>query len=164
MSQQKITTCLWFDGQAEEAADFYTSVFKHSKLGDKSYYDDASSKISGQPKGSVLVKEFEIEGRQFMALNGGPHFKFNEAISLVVNCEDQKEVDYFWDTFTKNGGEESQCGWVKDRYGLSWQITPKAMGKLMSSADAEGRERVMAAMLKMKKLIIADLEKAAAGK
>ncbi len=161
---QKITTCLWFDGQAEEAADFYTKVFKNSKVGSESKYDEETSRVSGQPKGSVLVKNFEIEGREFMALNGGPMFKFNEAISLVVNCEDQKEIDYFWNTFTKDGGQESQCGWLKDKFGVSWQIVPKALGKLMGGNDPEKSNRVMGALLQMKKLIVADLEKAAEGK
>jgi predicted 3-demethylubiquinone-9 3-methyltransferase (glyoxalase superfamily) len=162
--QQKITTCLWFDGQAEEAADFYTSVFKNSKVGEETKTDEATAKQTGLKKDSVLVKTFEIEGRKFMALNGGPMFKFNEAVSLVVHCEDQKEIDYFWNTFTKDGGQESQCGWLKDKFGLSWQIVPKDLEKLMKSSGEEGAKRAMAALMTMKKLIIADLEKAAAGK
>jgi len=161
---QKITTCLWFDGQAEEAADYYTSVFKNSKEGEARTYDEATAKATGGKKGSVLVKTFEIEGREFMALNGGPMFKFNEAISLVVNCEDQKEIDYFWNTFTKDGGQESMCGWLKDKFGVSWQIVPKDIEKIMKSNGDEGAKRAMAALMQMKKLIVADLENAAAGK
>jgi predicted 3-demethylubiquinone-9 3-methyltransferase (glyoxalase superfamily) len=161
---QKITTCLWFDGQAEEAADFYTMVFKNSKKGSESKYDEETSKVSGQPKGLVMVKNFEIEGREFMALNGGPMFKFNEAISLVVNCEDQDEVDYFWNTFTKDGGQESMCGWLKDKFGVSWQIVPKALGKLMDGKDPEKTKRAMGALMQMKKLDIQKLQDAYDGK
>lgn len=162
---QKITTCLWFDNQAEEAADFYTSVFKNSKGGDVSHYDsDEVSKVAGKPKGSVMVKNFEIEGRQFMALNGGPQFKFNESISLVVNCDDQKEVDYFWNTFTRDGGQESMCGWLKDKFGVSWQIVPKALDKLMGDKDKEKSQRVMHALMQMKKLDIQKLQDAYDGK
>lgn len=151
---QKITTCLWFDNQAGEAVKFYTSVFKNSKIGSTSRYDEASSKAAGMPAGSVLTMTFELEGREFMALNGGPLFKFNESISLVVNCNDQKEVDYYWDKLTSGGGQESMCGWLKDKFGLSWQIVPTELGKLMSSKEPGKPQRVMAEMLKMKKLDI----------
>lgn len=161
---QKITTCLWFDGQAEEAADFYTKVFKNSKKGSESKYDEETSKASGQPEGSVMVKNFEIEGREFMALNGGPMFKFNEAISLVINCEDQEEVDYFWNTLTKDGGQESMCGWLKDKFGVSWQIVPKALGKLMDGKESEKTKRAMSALMQMKKLDIQKLLDAYDGK
>jgi predicted 3-demethylubiquinone-9 3-methyltransferase (glyoxalase superfamily) len=149
---QKISTCLWFDNQAEEAANFYTSVFKNSKIGSASRYDEAGSKASGQPAGTVMTMTFELEGRQFMALNGGPLFKFNESVSLVVNCDDQKEVDYYWEKLTSGGGEESMCGWLKDKFGLSWQIVPAELGKLMSSKEPGKAQRVMAELLKMKKL------------
>ncbi len=149
---QKISTCLWFDNQAEEAVNFYTSVFKNSKIGTASRYDEAGSKASGQPAGSVMTMTFELEGRQFMALNGGPLFKFNESVSLVVNCDDQKEVDYYWDKLTSGGGEESQCGWLKDKFGLSWQIVPSELEKLMTSKEPGKAQRVMAALLQMKKL------------
>lgn len=151
---QKITTCLWFDNQAEEAVKFYTSVFKNSKIGTTTRYDENSSKAAGMPAGSVLTVTFELEGRQFMALNGGPIFKFNESVSLVVNCEDQKEIDYYWNKLTSDGGEESMCGWLKDKYGLSWQIVPAELEKLMSSKEDGKWKRVMAEVLKMKKLDI----------
>jgi predicted 3-demethylubiquinone-9 3-methyltransferase (glyoxalase superfamily) len=151
---QKITTCLWFDDRAEEAVNFYTSVFKNSKIGSTSRYDEASSKAAGRPAGSVLTMTFELEDRQFMALNGGPIFKFNESVSLVVNCEDQKEIDYYWDKLISGGGQESMCGWLKDKFGLSWQIVPTELGKLMSSKEPGKSQRVMAALLQMKKLDI----------
>src|SRR5262245_49285699 len=123
---QKITTCLWFDSEGEEAAKFYVSIFKNSRIVGITHYDAESSKAAGRPEGSVLTVEFELDGQAFMALNGGPVFKFTEAISLVVNCESQKEVDYYWEKLTA-GGQEVECGWLKDRYGLSWQIVPTAM-------------------------------------
>ncbi len=161
---QKITTCLWFDSQAEEAVKFYTSVFKNSKTGAVSRYDEASSKAAGRPAGSVLTMTFELDGREFMALNGGPIFKFNESISLVVNCKDQEELDYYWDKLISGGGQESFCGWLKDKFGLSWQIVPAALGELMSGKDPEKSKRVMEALLKMKKLDIDTLRKAYDGK
>jgi predicted 3-demethylubiquinone-9 3-methyltransferase (glyoxalase superfamily) len=151
---EKITTCLWFDGKAEEAAKFYTSVFKNSKMGFVSKYDEDAAKASGQPAGSVMTVTFELEGRNFMGLNGGPAFKFTEAISLMVNCDTQEEVDYYWDKLTSGGGEESMCGWLKDKYGLSWQIVPSDLEKLMSSKEPGKPQRVMAEVLKMKKLDI----------
>lgn len=151
---QKISTCLWFDNQAEEAVNFYTSVFKNSKIGSTSHYDENSAKASGMPEGSVLTMTFELEGRQFMALNGGPVFKFNESVSLVVNCDSQEEVDYYWDKLISGGGEESMCGWLKDKFGLSWQIVPTELEKLMSSKEPGKAQRVMAALLQMKKLDI----------
>ncbi len=149
---QKITTCLWFDDRAEEAVNFYTSVFKNSKTGATSRYDEASAKASGRPAGSVLTMTFELEGREFMALNGGPMFKFNESVSLIVNCDNQEEIDYFWDKLTSGGGQESMCGWLKDKFGLSWQIVPAELGKLMSGKEPGKAQRVMAALLQMKKL------------
>lgn len=157
---QKITTCLWFDNQAEEAVNFYTSVFKNSKVGTASRYDEAGSKASGMPAGSVMTMTFELEGRKFMALNGGPLFKFNESVSLVVNCDDQKEVDYYWDKLTSGGGQESMCGWLKDKFGLSWQVVPAELGKLMSGNEPGKPQRVMAALLQMKKLDIDALRNA----
>jgi predicted 3-demethylubiquinone-9 3-methyltransferase (glyoxalase superfamily) len=151
---QKITTCLWFDSQAEEAVNFYTSVFKNSKIGSTARYDEAGAKASGQPKGTVMTITFELEGRQFMALNGGPLFKFNESVSLVINCDEQEEVDYYWDKLTGNGGQESMCGWLKDRFGLSWQVVPGELGKLMSSKEPGKPQRVMEALMQMKKIDI----------
>src|SRR6266480_6215686 len=163
---QKITPFLWFDDQAEEAVKFYTSIFKNSKVGKVLRYDEEAAKISqsGRPPGSVLTLEFQIEGQNFVALNGGPAFKFNESISFVVNCETQKEVDYFWEKLTADGGQESQCGWLKDKFGLSWQIVPTILPELLSDKDATKSERVMKAMLKMVKLDIAKLKAAAHGK
>ena len=158
MATQKITPFLWFDNQAEEAAQFYTSIFKNSKILNVSRYGDAGP----GPKGSVMVVNFQLEGQQFTALNGGPLFKFSEAFSFVVNCENQQEIDHYWTTLTSHGGQESQCGWLKDRFGFSWQIVPTALGKLMSG-DPQKANRVMQALLQMKKLDIATLEEAAAG-
>jgi len=148
---QKISPFLWFDTQAEEAAKFYTTVFKNSKIGDISRYDEAASIASGKPEGSAMTVSFQLDGMDFTALNGGPEFKFSEAVSFSVVCKDQNEIDYYWDRLTENGGEESQCGWLKDKYGLSWQIVPENLGSLISSPKA------MAAMLKMKKFNIAEL-------
>jgi len=157
---QKITPFLWFDNQAEEAAKFYTSIFKNSRIGKIARYDEAGEKVSGRPKGSVMTVEFQIEGEEFVALNGGPHFKFTEAISFVVNCKTQAEVDKFWKKLSA-GGEELQCGWLKDKYGLSWQIVPTVLGELLSGKDAAKSQRVMQAMLKMVKLDIKKLKQAA---
>lgn len=156
---QKITPCLWFDFQAEEAAQFYVSLFKNSKLGHVLRYDAESAKVSGQPEGSVLTVEFEINGQAFTAMNGGPLFKFSEAVSFMIDCEDQAEVDYYWNAFTKEG-QESQCGWLKDKFGLSWQIVPKQLTELMSGSDPVKMQKVMHAMLQMKKLDIATLQAA----
>jgi predicted 3-demethylubiquinone-9 3-methyltransferase (glyoxalase superfamily) len=156
---QKITPFLWFDNQAEEAAQFYTSTFKNSKILSVSRYGDAGP----GPKGSVMVVSFQLEGQQFTALNGGPLFKFNEAFSFVVSCENQQEIDYYWNKLTSDGGRESQCGWLKDKFGFSWQIVPTALGKL-TSGDPQKANRVMQALLQMKKLDIAALEEAAEGK
>jgi len=155
---QKITPFLWFDTQAEEAAKFYASIFQNSKILSVARYGDAGP----GPKGSVMTVEFELDGQRMIALNGGPHFKFTEAISLSVDCKDQKEVDRYW-TRLSQGGQESMCGWLKDKYGLSWQVTPGILGKLISDKDAKKAKRVMEAMLKMRKIDIAAL-KAAAGK
>jgi len=157
--EQKITTFLWFDNNAQEAANFYVSVFKNSRILSAPRYPEGSP----APAGTVMVVDFELEGQRFTALNGGPHFKFTEAISLLVHCKDQEEVDYYWEKLTADGGQESQCGWLKDKFGLSWQITPDALLKLWSEADPAKAQRVMQAMMTMKKLIIKDLEAAAAG-
>ena len=163
---QKITPFLWFDDRAEEAAKFYTSVFKNSKVGRILRYDEETAKVSqsGRPAGSVLTIEFEIEGQKFVALNGGPEFKFNESISFVVNCETQEEVDHYWEKLTADGGEESACGWLKDKFGVSWQITPTVLIEMLQDKDPEKSERVMNAMLQMQKIDIKTLRKAYAGK
>lgn len=158
----KITPFLWFDDQAEEAANFYVSVFSNSKLGDIARYGEAGEQAAGRPAGSVMTVEFELDGQNFVALNGGPHFKFTEAISLVVNCETQEEVDHFWTKLTE-GGQEVQCGWLKDKYGLSWQVVPTIMDEMMKDKDAEKANRVMQAMLQMKKIDIATLQRAYEG-
>ena len=155
---QKITPFLWFDNQAEEAVNFYTSIFKNSKIGSTSRYGEAGP---GQA-GSVMVMEFEIEGQKYTALNGGPIFKFTPAISFFVNCTSQEEVDYYWEKLSQ-GGEKSQCGWLEDKYGISWQIVPTILGQLMSDPDAEKAGRVTRAMLKMTKIDIAALLQAYQG-
>ena len=163
---QKITPFLWFDDQAEEAANFYTSIFKNSRVGNILRYGEEAARVSesGRPVGSVLTIEFEIAGQKFVALNGGPQFKFNESVSFVVNCETQAEVDYFWAKLTSDGGEESACGWLKDKYGLSWQITPTVLIDMLHDKDPPKAERVMKAMLEMKKIDIEKLKVAYAGK
>jgi predicted 3-demethylubiquinone-9 3-methyltransferase (glyoxalase superfamily) len=156
---QKITTFLWFDDQAEEAVNFYTSLFQDAKVLEVSRYGEAGP----GPAGEVMVINFQLDGQEFTALNGGPQFKFNEAISLVVNCENQAEVDRLWEELTADGGEESMCGWLKDKYGLSWQIVPTVLGKLASDPDPVKAQRVIQAMLQMRKLDIAELQKAYEG-
>ena len=160
---QKIATFLWFDDQAEEAAEFYVSIFKNSRISRVTRYDEEASKAAGRPTGSVMTVAFELDGQQFTALNGGPVFKFTEAISLVVNCEDQKEVDHFWNKLAASG-QEVQCGWLKDRFGVSWQVVPTALFEMLQSTDAERSKRAMAAMLKMKKLDIDALRRAYEGR
>jgi predicted 3-demethylubiquinone-9 3-methyltransferase (glyoxalase superfamily) len=159
---QKITPFLWFDDQAEDAVKFYTSIFKNSKVGRILRYGEEAAKVSqsGRPVGSVLTIEFEIEGQKFTALNGGPAFKFNESISFVVNCDTQKEVDYFWEKLTADGGQESQCGWLKDKFGVSWQIVPMILIEMLGDKDSEKSERVMKAMLQMQKIDIKTLREA----
>jgi predicted 3-demethylubiquinone-9 3-methyltransferase (glyoxalase superfamily) len=163
-NMQKINPFLWFDGQAEDAVNFYTSLFKNSKIGRILRYTEEVAENSGHPVGSVLTIEFEIEGQKFVALNGGPLFKFNESVSFVVNCETQEEVDYFWEKLTANGGEESQCGWLKDKFGLSWQVTPTVLIDMLHDKDTEKAERVMKAMLQMQKIEIPKLKAAYDGK
>jgi predicted 3-demethylubiquinone-9 3-methyltransferase (glyoxalase superfamily) len=153
---QKITPYLWFDNNAEEAINFYTGIFKNSKISSVSRYGDGAP----MPSGTLMSATFELEGQQFMALNGGPHFKFNEAISLFVDCDTQAEVDDLWAKLIAGGGEQGQCGWLKDRFGLSWQIIPSQLGQLLSDPDPEKAQRVMQAMLQMKKIDIAALERA----
>ncbi|UOF02468.1 VOC family protein [Bdellovibrio reynosensis] len=159
---QKISPCLWFNTQAEEAAKFYTSVFKNSKILRTSYYGRSAAEVSGMPQGSVLTVEFEIEGQYFTALNGGPIFQFTPAISLMVNCQSQAEVDELFKKMSADPKAE-QCGWLKDKFGISWQIVPEQLNKMMEDKDPEKVERVMQAMLKMKKLDIAGLESAYRG-
>lgn len=156
---QKITPCLWFDDQAEEAAQFYASVFGNSKVGRISRYGEEGREIHGKQPGSAMTVEFEINGQPFLGINGGPQFKFTEAVSFVVNCKTQGEVDHFWERLSE-GGEEGQCGWLKDRFGLSWQIIPDHLTELMADADPAKAGRVMTAMLGMRKIDIAALEAA----
>jgi predicted 3-demethylubiquinone-9 3-methyltransferase (glyoxalase superfamily) len=156
---QKITPFLWYDDKAEEAMNFYVSIFKNSKVLSVTRYGDAGP----GPKGTVMTAEFQLEGQEFVALNGGPHFKFTEAISFVVNCKTQEEVDYFWEKLSE-GGAESQCGWLKDKYGLSWQVVPTVLVELFQDQDAEKSQRVMKAMLQMKKMDIETLKRAYEGK
>jgi predicted 3-demethylubiquinone-9 3-methyltransferase (glyoxalase superfamily) len=155
----EISPCLWFDNQAEEAANFYVSTFRNSRIGTISHYDEEAAKRSGRPKGSVLVVTFQLNGRDFMALNGGPLFKFSEAISFAVNCETQAEIDELWEKLSA-GGSKGQCGWLKDKYGLSWQIVPTVLKELMSGKDAKKVSKVMQAVLQMTKLDIASLKRA----
>ena len=152
---QKITPFLWFDGNAEEAMNFYTSIFKNSKIGRITRYGDAGP----GPKGAVMSATFQLDGQEFMALNGGPQFKFTEAISFFVNCETQEEVDELWEKLSE-GGQKSRCGWLKDKYGLSWQIIPSALGKMLGDKDPEKSQRVMKAMLQMDKIDIRRLQEA----
>ena len=156
---QKITPCLWFNNQAEDAAKFYASIFKNSKIGDMTRYGEAGAKVSGRPKGSVMTVTFEIEGQEFVALNGGPHFTFSEAISLMVRCETQKEIDEMWEKLSQ-GGEKGQCGWLKDKYGLSWQIVSPVWDEMLRDKDVAKSERVMKAILQMTKPDIKTLKQA----
>ena len=161
-TRQKITPFLWFDHQAEEAARFYTSIFRNSRVGKVARYGPEGEKVAGRRAGSVMTVEFQLEGQDFVALNGGPHFKFTEAISFVVSCRTQAEVDRYWKKLSA-GGKEAQCGWLKDKYGVSWQIVPAALGELLSDKDAAKSQRVRQAMLKMVKLDVKKLKQAAAG-
>ena len=156
--QQRITPNLWFDTEAEEAADFYISVFKNSRVVNVARYTEAGPR----PAGMVMVVEFELDGQRFVGINGGPEFKFDEAVSFQINCETQEEIDYYWERLT-DGGEEGPCGWLKDRYGVSWQVTPTGMDELFNDPDPERAKRAMEAMLKMRKLDIAALRSAADG-
>lgn len=160
-TMQKITSNLWFDKQAEEAVKFYTSVFKNSKIGRIARYGNEGQDIHGMPEGSVMTIQFWLEGQEFVALNGGPIFKFNEAISFIVNCNTQEEIDNYWEKLSSGGDKKAQvCGWLKDKFGLSWQIVPVALPEMLSDPDTEKSQRVMKVMLQMKKLDIATLEDA----
>jgi predicted 3-demethylubiquinone-9 3-methyltransferase (glyoxalase superfamily) len=156
--QQRIVTNLWFDTEAEEAADFYISVFDNSRIVNVARYTEAGPR----PAGTVMTVEWELDGQRFVGINGGPEFKFSEAISLQITCEDQDEIDHYWDRLT-DGGEEGPCGWLKDRYGLSWQVVPTGMDELMADPDPTRAQRAMEAMFGMKKLDIAELRRAADG-
>ena len=156
---QKIMPCLWFDDQAEEAVDFYVSVFSNSKIGTVTRYGEAAAEATGRPEGSVMVIFFQLEGQDFMALNGGPAFTFSPAISLVANCRTQEEVDELWEKLSE-GGTTQQCGWLQDKYGVSWQIVPTILGELLQDEDTEKSEAVMRAMLQMGKIDIEGLQQA----
>ena len=160
---QKITPFLWFDSQAEEAANYYVSIFKNSKLGSVARYDEASARAAGRPEGSVMVIEFELDGQKFIGLNGGPHFKFTEAVSFMINCDSQEEVDYYWDKLSAVP-EAEQCGWLKDKFGLSWQVVPTGVIKMLSDKDPAKSKRAMGAVLQMKKIDVATVERAFQGK
>ena len=160
---QKIAPCLWFDDQAEEAAKFYTSIFKNSKIKHVARYGESGAKVSGKPKGSVMTVTFELDGQEFMALNGGPIFQFSPAISFLVNCHAQREVDELWEKLSA-GGTIEQCGWLKDKYGVSWQIVPTVVSEMMQDKDPASSERVMQAILQMEKLDIETLKKAYEGR
>ena len=158
-----MVTCLWFDTQAEEAAAFYRSVFKDFHAGEVSHYGEVGQEIHGREAGTVMTVEFEILGQKFVGLNGGPAFTFNEAVSLMIDCADQAEVDYYWARLTEGGGQPGPCGWLKDRYGLSWQVVPTELERLLNDPDQGRAQRAMAAMLKMGKLDVAALRAAADG-
>ncbi|MDP9227797.1 MAG: VOC family protein [Actinomycetota bacterium] len=157
--EQRIVPNLWFDTEAEEAADFYTSVFKNSRVVGKTHYTENAPREAGM----VMTVEFELDGQRFVGINGGPDFTFDEAVSFEIKCEDQAEVDYYWEKLTADGGSESQCGWLKDRFGLSWQVVPVGMEDLFADSDPERAERAMQAMLKMGKLDVEELRRAADG-
>ena len=162
---QKISTNLWFDSQGEEAANFYVSIFKHSKIGRITRFSDEGFEIHQRPAGSVMTIKFFLEGQTFVALNGGPVFKFNEAISLIVNCETQEEIDYYWDKLSEGGDVTAQqCGWLKDKFGLSWQIIPAMLDDMFVDSESDQAKRAMKAMLGMKKLNIDELQKAYDGR
>lgn len=161
---QRITPCLWFDNQAEEAVRFYTAIFRNSRLVGIARYGEAGHEIHGMPAGTVMAIAFELEGQSFTALNGGPVFRFNEAISLQVNCKTQEEVDYYWEKLSEGGEEKAQqCGWLKDKYGLSWQVVPGILPGMVGDPDSEKSQRAMEAMLRMKKIDIEELKRAYAG-
>ncbi|HYY49427.1 MAG TPA: VOC family protein [Nitrososphaeraceae archaeon] len=163
MNIRRITPHLWFEDNAEEAAKFYTSIFKNSRILDITHYGESAAEVSGRPKGTVMTVTFEIEGQQFLALNGGAIFKFSPAISFLVSCETQQEIDFFWQKLSEGGGEQEQCGWLKDKFGVSWQIVPSILAEMIHDKDANKSERVIKAMLQMKKLDIQGLKKAYAG-
>ena len=156
---QKITPCLWFDNQSEDAVAFYTAIFRNSRIATITRYGEAGHEIHGKQAGTVMAVAFELDGQPFIALNGGPQFKFNEAISLVVNCATQQEVDYYWEKLSA-GGKEGPCGWLKDKFGVSWQVFPTVLGEMLQDKDTEKSNRVMHAMLQMEKLDIKTLKQA----
>ena len=158
---QRLTPCLWFDDKAEEAANFYVAVFDNSRVNAVTRYGEAGHEIHGRPAGSVMTVEFELDGHTFTALNGGPHFTFNEAVSFQVMCEDQDEIDYFWDKLSEGGDPAAQqCGWLKDRFGLSWQVVPRGMVEMLADPESDAYRRAFMALLEMKKIDIATLEAA----
>jgi predicted 3-demethylubiquinone-9 3-methyltransferase (glyoxalase superfamily) len=164
-TMKKMTSCLWFDKEAEDAAKYYTSIFKNAKINRIARYGKEGQDIHGGKEGAVMTVEFELEGQQFLGLNGGPHFKFNEAVSFVINCDTQEEIDYYWEKLGKGGDPKSQqCGWLKDKFGLSWQVTPSIMGDMFNESPTDRTERVMKVMMQMKKLDIKELQKAYDGK
>ncbi len=164
MATSKMTSCLWFDNQAKEAAEYYTSIFKDASIGRTAYYGKEGHDIHGKQEGSVLTVEFTLNGQSFIALNGGPVFNFNEAVSFVVNCDSQEEIDYYWDKLKEGGDPKAQqCGWLKDKFGLSWQINASRLDEMLTNPDKEKTERVMKVMLQMKKLNITELEAAYKG-
>jgi predicted 3-demethylubiquinone-9 3-methyltransferase (glyoxalase superfamily) len=161
-AMQKITPFLWFDDRAEEAVNFYTSIFGSSRITNVTRYGEEGAEVSGRPKGSVMTVTFQLDGQEFVALNGGPQFQFSEVISFVVNCESQTEVDYYWEKLSEGGDEKAQqCGWLKDRYGISWQIVPAVLGELLSQSDPSKSGRVMNTLLQMKKIDLSALRQAA---
>jgi predicted 3-demethylubiquinone-9 3-methyltransferase (glyoxalase superfamily) len=160
--KQKISPCLWFDTEAEDAAEFYTSVFENSAIKQISRYGNAGREVHGKEPGTVMVVEFEIEGQTFTALNGGPHFKFNEAVSFQVMCDTRAEIDYFWSKLSQDG-REGQCGWLKDKYGLSWQVVPSELPELIADTSGARHDRVIGAVMQMKKFDIEALKQAHAG-
>jgi predicted 3-demethylubiquinone-9 3-methyltransferase (glyoxalase superfamily) len=163
-TMQKITSSLWFDNEAEEAANFYTAIFENSKIVRTTRYSDEGQEIHQRPPGSVMTVEYEIEGQRFVNLNGGPIFKFNEAISFIINCKDQEEIDYYWEKLGQGGDPKAQqCGWLKDKYGVSWQVVPADMDEMFEDENSEAARRVMRAMLQMKKLDVAKLQQAYKG-
>jgi predicted 3-demethylubiquinone-9 3-methyltransferase (glyoxalase superfamily) len=165
ISTQKITPCLWFNAQAEEAVDFYLTVFNNASKGRVSYYSSEGQEIHGMQPESVLTIEFDLEGQTFLALNGGPDFKFNEAVSFIINCKDQAEVDYYWDKLKEGGDEKAQiCGWLKDKFGVSWQVTPTIVADMLQDKDSAKTSRMMAKLMKMRKLDVKELQDAFDGK
>jgi predicted 3-demethylubiquinone-9 3-methyltransferase (glyoxalase superfamily) len=164
ITNQRFTPCLWFDSQAEEAADYYVSIFKNSRIVQIARYPNAGQETHGRPAGSVMTVEFELDGQSFTALNGGPAFRFNEAVSFEVRCNNQEEIDYYWNKLSRGGDPNAQqCGWLKDKYGLSWQIVPAILSELVKDHESPAAQRTMAALLRMKKLDLRELERAAAG-
>ena len=161
---RRIAPCLWFDSQAEDAATFYVGIFPNSKIRNTSRYGEAGKEIHGRPAGSVMTVDFELDGQPFTALNGGPVFQFNEAVSFQINCADQKEVDYYWDLLTAGGDPKAQrCGWLKDKFGMSWQVVPTALARMFGDPKNPGSQRAMQALLQMKKIDVNELERALAG-